>query len=202
MNFCGYLPRAINADLRYYSQLQLFDISMTQKLESLDYFLSSSSKKSTMDVAGKVNIFIWQLSTTLHPSSSFSVCRSDCRLVHHHHLSDEVMSQVLAGFQFGAPAVVREEFPPVITCIQQPLLFSTLIQYFFAGPPIGLIAIVCPDALLEFHPTRRRRRLRRTLGPRRRGRGAGAGRACGGRGGVAAAPAGISPDAGAPPPPP
>jgi hypothetical protein len=123
MNFCGYLPRAINADLRYYSQLHLFDISITEKLESLDYFLSSSSKKSIMDVAGKVNVFIWQLSATLHPSSSFSVCRSDCRLVHHHHLPDEVMSQVLAGFQSGAPAVVREEFPPVITCIQQPLRY-------------------------------------------------------------------------------
>ena len=123
MNFCGYLPRAINAHLRHYSQLHLFDISITEKLESLDYFLSSSSKKSIMDVAGKVNVFIWQLSATLHPSSSFSVCRSYCRLVHHHHLPDEVMSQVLAGFQFGAPAVVREEFPPVITCIQQPLRY-------------------------------------------------------------------------------
>ncbi len=122
MNFCGYLPRTINADLRYYSQLHLFDISITEKLESLDYFLSSSSKKSIMDVAGKVNVFIWQLSATLHPSSSFSVCRSDSLLVHHH-LPDEVMSQVLAGFQSEAPAVVREEFPPVITCIQQPLLY-------------------------------------------------------------------------------
>ena len=35
--------RVINADLRYYSQLNLFDISITEKLESLDYFLSSSS---------------------------------------------------------------------------------------------------------------------------------------------------------------
>ena len=70
-----------------------------------------------MDVAGKVNLFIWQLFATLHPSSSFSACRSDCRLVHHHHLTEEFMSQVLAGFpdlhssQFGAQAVVREEFP-------------------------------------------------------------------------------------------
>jgi len=30
--------RAINADLRYNSQLSLFDISITEKLESLDYF--------------------------------------------------------------------------------------------------------------------------------------------------------------------
>ena len=30
--------RAINADLRYYSQLSLFDISITEKLESLDSF--------------------------------------------------------------------------------------------------------------------------------------------------------------------
>ncbi len=29
---------AINADLRYNSQLSLFDISITEKLESLDYF--------------------------------------------------------------------------------------------------------------------------------------------------------------------
>ena len=128
MNFCGYLPRAINADLRYYSQLHLFDISITEKLESLDYFFSSSSKKSIMDVAGKVNVFIWQLSATLHPSSSFSVCRSDCRLVHHQNLQED-MSQILDGFpdlhssQFGAPAVVREEFPPVITCIQQQLRY-------------------------------------------------------------------------------
>ena len=35
--------RVINADLRYYSQLNLFDISITEKLELLDYFLSSSS---------------------------------------------------------------------------------------------------------------------------------------------------------------
>ena len=35
--------RVINADLRYCSQLNLFDISITEKLESLDYFLSSSS---------------------------------------------------------------------------------------------------------------------------------------------------------------
>ena len=34
--------RRINKDLRYYSQLNLFDISITEKLESLDYFLSSS----------------------------------------------------------------------------------------------------------------------------------------------------------------
>ena len=39
-----------------------------------------------MDVAGKVNLFIWHLSATLHPSSSFSVCRSDCRLVYQHRL--------------------------------------------------------------------------------------------------------------------
>ena len=77
--------------------------------------------------------------------------------------------------------------------------FPTLIQYFVAGPPIGLIAIVCPEAPLEFHPARRCR-FRWTLGPLRRGRGAGAGRARGGRGGAAAVPAGISPDA--PPPPP
>ncbi len=124
--------RVINADLRYYSQLNLFDISITEKLESLDYFLSSSLYKSIMDVAGKVDLFIWQLSATLHPSSSFSVCRSYFCLVHHHHhhLPEEVMSQVLAGFpdlhssQFGAPAVVPEEFPPVITCIQRPLRYS------------------------------------------------------------------------------
>ena len=30
--------RAINADLRYYSQLSLFDISITEKLELLDSF--------------------------------------------------------------------------------------------------------------------------------------------------------------------
>jgi hypothetical protein len=30
--------RAINADLRYNSQLSLFDISITEKMESLDYF--------------------------------------------------------------------------------------------------------------------------------------------------------------------
>ncbi len=30
--------RAINADLKYNSQLSLFDISITEKLESLDYF--------------------------------------------------------------------------------------------------------------------------------------------------------------------
>jgi hypothetical protein len=125
MNFCGYLPRAINADLRYYSQLHLFDISITEKLESLDYFLSSSSKKSIMDVAGKVNVFIWQLSATLHPSSSFSVCRSDCRLVHQLHFPKEVMSLVLAGFADPAIAV-----------------FPTLIQYFIAGPPIGLFVVV------------------------------------------------------------
>ena len=51
-----------------------------------------------MDVAGKVNLFIWELSATLHSSSSFSVCRSDFRLVHQHYLRQEVMSQVLAGF--------------------------------------------------------------------------------------------------------
>jgi hypothetical protein len=51
-----------------------------------------------MDVAGKVNLFIWELSATLHSSSSFSVCRSDFRLVHQNDLRQEVMSQVLAGF--------------------------------------------------------------------------------------------------------
>ncbi len=30
--------RGINADLKYNSQLSLFDISITEKLESLDYF--------------------------------------------------------------------------------------------------------------------------------------------------------------------
>ena len=30
--------RAINADLRYNSQLSLLEISITEKLESLDYF--------------------------------------------------------------------------------------------------------------------------------------------------------------------
>ena len=35
--------RVINADLRYYSQLNLFDISITEKLELLDLLLSSSS---------------------------------------------------------------------------------------------------------------------------------------------------------------
>ena len=35
--------RAINADLKYNSQLSLFDISITEKLESLDYFWSSNS---------------------------------------------------------------------------------------------------------------------------------------------------------------
>jgi len=35
--------QVINADLGFYSQLNLFDISITEKLESLDYFLSSSS---------------------------------------------------------------------------------------------------------------------------------------------------------------
>ena len=36
-----------------------------------------------------MNLFIWQLSATLHCSSSFSVCRSDCRLVHQLHLPKE-----------------------------------------------------------------------------------------------------------------
>ena len=35
--------RVINADLRYYSQLNWFDISITEKLELLDSLLSSSS---------------------------------------------------------------------------------------------------------------------------------------------------------------
>ncbi len=35
--------QAINADLRYYSQLSLFDISITEKLELLDSFRSSRS---------------------------------------------------------------------------------------------------------------------------------------------------------------
>ena len=69
-----------------------------RKIGITGFFLKFQLIKSIMDVAGKVNLFIWELSATLHSSSSFSVCRSDFRLVHQHHLRQEVMSQVLAGF--------------------------------------------------------------------------------------------------------
>ena len=46
-------------------------------------------------------------------------------MVHQLHLPKEVMSLVLAGFADPAIAV-----------------FPTLIQYFIAGPPIGLFVIV------------------------------------------------------------
>ncbi len=58
-----------------------------------------------------MNLFIWQLSATLHSSSSFSVYRSDFRLVHQHHLPKEVMSQVLAGFSDHYHCCISYTYP-------------------------------------------------------------------------------------------
>jgi hypothetical protein len=52
-----------------------------RKIGIAGFFLKFQLIKSIMDVAGEVNLFIWELSATLHSSSSFSVCRSDLRLM-------------------------------------------------------------------------------------------------------------------------
>ncbi len=164
-NFYGYLP--LNCE----RSMQIWDIIHRwtkfvwyfnhRKIGIAGFFLKFQLIKSIMDVAARW-IFSFGSSLqlfTAHPHFLFAGPTfvwfiniiSDKKLCLRF-LLDFLINAFYFSSQFGAPAVVREEFPLVIPCTAlyttTIAVFPTLIQYFLAGPLIGLIVVVLTFKLL------------------------------------------------------